>query len=175
MEAIIRGCLDGVIPARVAAVIAPSLEVPAAVRAHELGIDVRIAPPKNEDALIANLADIDWVCLAGFLRLLPVDVIRSHPGRVLNIHPALLPKFGGKGMYGQHVHEAVIAAGERESGCTVHFVSDVYDEGAIIAQKNCEVRDDDSADSLAARVLKLEHQAYVEALSSLIHGRNSES
>jgi phosphoribosylglycinamide formyltransferase-1 len=106
--------------------------------------------------------------LAGYLRLLPVEVLRKFPGRVLNIHPALLPKFGGKGMYGRHVHEAVIASGDSESGASVHLVDERYDEGQVLVQRRCSVLPDDTPQSLAARVLKEEHLAYVEALQRLL-------
>jgi phosphoribosylglycinamide formyltransferase-1 len=104
--------------------------------------------------------------------VLPLEVLSLFPNRVLNIHPALLPKFGGKGMYGHHVHEAVLAAGEAESGCSVHFVNERYDEGAVILQKVCPVLPDDTPDTLAARVLVLEHQAYPEALAKVIRDRS---
>lgn len=110
----------------------------------------------------------DFICLAGFMKLLPSEVLRAFPNRVLNIHPALLPKFGGKGMYGHHVHEAVLAAGEKESGCTVHLVTDQYDEGEILVQLCCPVRATDTPESLAARVLELEHRAYPEAVRLLM-------
>ncbi|HSI73564.1 MAG TPA: formyltransferase family protein, partial [Fimbriimonas sp.] len=92
------------------------------------------------------------------------------PNRVLNIHPALLPKFGGKGMYGRRVHEAVLAAGETESGCTIHLVTPVYDEGPIILQKTCPVLEGDTPETLATRVLQVEHEAYPEALAKVIRG-----
>ena len=111
------------------------------------------------------------VCLAGFLRLLPEEVLRSRP--VLNIHPSLLPKFGGKGMYGLRVHEAVIQARETESGCTVHRVTPVYDEGEVVVQMRCPVMAEDTPESLAARVLELEQQAYPEAVRRICHGRPS--
>lgn len=99
------------------------------------------------------------------MRLLPSEVLERYPNRVLNIHPALLPKFGGKGMYGMHVHKAVVEAEESESGCTVHYVNERYDEGAIILQLRCEVRPTDTPEDVAARVLKLEHKAFAEALA----------
>ena len=166
MEAIIRA-----FPDHVRVVVAPKEDLPAVAKARDLGIPVVIAPPDQPDILISTLKEVHWVCLAGYLRLLPVAVLESHPNRVLNIHPALLPKFGGKGMYGLHVHTAVLAAGEQSTGCTVHYVSEHYDEGAIILQKQCAVFADDTPETLAARVLNLETQAYVEALQKLInHG-----
>ena len=100
---------------------------------------------------------VDLVVLAGFLRLIPPDLVRAFPDRILNIHPALLPKYGGKGMYGHHVHTAVIAAGEVESGITIHRVNEHYDEGTILFQATCPVLPDDTPDTLAQRIHALEH------------------
>ena len=124
-------------------------------------------------ALMDALSSCSIVCLAGFLRLLPTEVLNGFPGRILNIHPSLLPKFGGKGMYGIRVHEAVLAAGENESGCTVHLVSEHYDEGAILLQRRCAVLPDDTPETLAARVLKEEHIAYIQAIKDMIHAQRS--
>lgn len=109
--------------------------------------------------------DVDLVIMAGFLALwtLPAEWLPPH-GRVMNIHPALLPKFGGKGMHGHHVHEAVLAAGEKESGCTVHYADNKYDNGPIIVQKRVPVLATDTADTLAARVFEQECIAYPEAI-----------
>jgi phosphoribosylglycinamide formyltransferase-1 len=101
---------------------------------------------------------IDLVVLAGYLRLVPAPVIASYRGRIINIHPALLPAFGGKGMYGRRVHEAVLASGAQESGATVHLVDEEYDRGAVLAQARVPVLPDDTADTLAARVLAAEHR-----------------
>ncbi len=114
-------------------------------------------------------ADVDLVCLAGFLCLLSIPVNFNY--RVLNIHPALLPAFGGKGMYGHHVHEAVIAGGCKVSGCTVHFADQTYDTGQILVQRSCPVLDTDTPDSLAARVFQQECMAYPEAISLISQGR----
>lgn len=100
---------------------------------------------------------IDLVVLAGFLRLIPADLVKAFPERVINIHPSLLPRHGGRGMFGQHVHAAVIAAGEKESGITIHYVNDRFDEGEHIAQFKCAVMPGDTADTLAQRVHELEH------------------
>ena len=111
-------------------------------------------------------AQADLVILAGFLTKLHIP--SDFTGRVLNIHPALLPAFGGKGMHGKHVHQAVIAAGETTSGCTVHYADQSYDTGPIILQKSCVVLADDTTESLAARVFELEKEAYPEAIQRLI-------
>lgn len=103
---------------------------------------------------------IGLVVLAGFMRLIPADMVRAYPQRILNIHPALLPKYGGKGMYGMHVHRAVITAGERESGITIHYVNERYDEGEHLFQASCPVLPDDTPESLAERVHALEHAHY---------------
>ncbi|MGH7465065.1 MAG: phosphoribosylglycinamide formyltransferase, partial [Longimicrobiales bacterium] len=104
--------------------------------------------------------NIDLIALAGYLRLVPAAVIDRFRGRIVNIHPALLPAFGGAGMYGRHVHEAVLAAGCRVTGATVHYVDEVYDEGRIIAQWPVPVLPGDVAETLAARVLRVEHRLY---------------
>ena len=114
----------------------------------------------NEILDLLELLKIDLVVLAGFLWLVPEDLIRAFPDRIINIHPALLPKYGGKGMYGRHVHEAVLANREKESGISIHYVNEIYDEGKIIFQARCEVRSDDTPDSLAQRIHYLEYQHY---------------
>lgn len=108
------------------------------------------------DALAAHR--IDLIVLAGYLKLVPPPVVERFRGRIVNIHPALLPGFGGPGMYGHRVHEAVIASGQRTSGATVHLVDEVYDRGAILAQERVPVLPGDTADTLAARVLEVEHR-----------------
>ncbi len=115
---------------------------------------------------------IDLIVLAGFLMLVPAALIRAFPRRIINIHPALLPKYGGPGMYGEHVHEAVAAAGEAESGITIHFVDERYDEGEIIYQATCALENTDTATDIAQKVLRLEHAHFPgvvgEVLSSLV-------
>jgi len=112
--------------------------------------------------------EIDLVCLAGFLRILDPIFIGNYRNCILNIHPALLPAFGGQGMYGHHVHEAVIASGAKFSGATVHMVTPETDVGPIIRQGVVEVADDDTSDSLAAKVLKIEHQIYPEGIKLVL-------
>ena len=101
--------------------------------------------------------NIDLVVLAGFLWKVPANIVQAFPGRIINIHPALLPKYGGKGMYGHFVHEAVLAAGDTESGITIHFVNEKYDDGGVILQERCAVSPDDTPESLAKKVQALEH------------------
>ncbi len=103
---------------------------------------------------------VDLIVLAGFLWLIPPYLVHAYPGRIVNIHPALLPKYGGKGMYGHHVHEAVKAAGDLESGITIHYVNENYDEGSIIYQAAVRLDPDDSPAQIAERVLRLEHGNY---------------
>ena len=128
-----------------------------------------IARPDDGPALVKLLEahHIDCIALAGYLKLVPREVIARWSGRIVNIHPALLPKFGGAGMYGRRVHEAVIAAGEKESGATVHQVNDEFDRGAIIAQERVPVEPADTPATLAARVLAAEHRLYPRTLHAL--------
>jgi phosphoribosylglycinamide formyltransferase-1 len=108
------------------------------------------------------------VVLAGFLWLVPAYLVKAFPRRILNIHPALLPKFGGKGMYGHHVHEAVKAAGETETGMSIHFVNEHYDDGDIVFQAKCPVAMEDSPEDIARNVLALEHSYYPEIIEQVI-------
>ena len=116
-------------------------------------------------------AEADLVVLAGWLRLVPMSVVRAFRGRMVNIHPALLPAFGGKGMYGRHVHEAVLDSGVRVTGATVHFVDEAYDRGPILAQWPVPVHERDDAAALAARVLEVEHRLLPAAVRALAEGR----
>ncbi len=126
--------------------------------------------PATADALYAWLdrQRIDWIALAGFLKIFPVRA--AWATRVVNIHPALLPKFGGKGMYGDHVHDAVLKSGDKKSGATVHYVDERYDEGKVIAQAEVEVRVGDTVDSLATRVFEAECRLYPKILAQLVQG-----
>ena len=123
--------------------------------------------PADADELLATLADADLVVLAGYLKLLPAPVVRRFRQRAINIHPALLPAFGGPGMYGHRVHEAVLASGATESGATIHYVDEQFDRGPIIAQRTVPVLPDDSADSLAHRVLAVEHELLPQVVLEL--------
>ena len=170
MRAIIRACQTSEIDASVELVLANLSSAPALVFAAELGVPTQVCPAGEQFAgsLISAASGVDLLCLAGYLRLIPAEVVSHFRGRMLNIHPSLLPKFGGKGMYGIHVHEAVLAAGEAESGCTVHRVSEVYDAGDIVTQLRCPVLPDDTAETLARRVLELEHLAYAAAIKQVL-------
>lgn len=124
-----------------------------------------------ETDLVLNLLKAEnpaLIVLAGFLWLLPDIIIRNFPGRIINIHPALLPKYGGRGMYGSKVHEAVVAAGEKESGITIHYVNEKYDEGDIIFQARSPVLPDDTPETLAQRIHELEYRYYPEVIEKLL-------
>ena len=122
------------------------------------------------DAYIKELKEkeINWIVLAGFLWKLPAILIKTYAGRIINIHPALLPQYGGKGMYGKTVHEAVLAAKEKESGISIHYVDELYDHGKIIFQAKCPVLENDTADSLAQRIHALEHEHYARIIEDLL-------
>lgn len=124
----------------------------------------------RDDAYTDELkqAGIDFIILAGFLWKIPVALISAFPGKIVNIHPALLPQYGGKGMYGQFVHQAVIDHQEKESGITIHYVDDHYDHGDIIFQAKCPVLASDTADTLASRIHQLEHQHYPAVIQQLL-------
>jgi phosphoribosylglycinamide formyltransferase-1 len=113
----------------------------------------------------------DWIILAGFLWLVPKNLIAAFPGHIVNIHPALLPKYGGKGMYGMHVHQCVIDNGDKESGISIHFVNSEYDRGDIIFQARCPVLPDDTAETLARRVHALEYEFYPKIIENLVTGK----
>ncbi len=125
---------------------------------------------RDSDRIVVLLQSqaIDLVVLAGFMWLVPTSLVQAFPGRIINIHPALLPKFGGKGMFGQHVHEAVVAAGETESGITIHFVNEHYDEGQIIFQATCPVAPTDTPDEVAAKVHALEYAHYPRVVAEVL-------
>lgn len=157
---------------RIALVITNKTEAGVIRRAKNLQVPVEILPAsafkegKATDML--RRYDTDFIVLAGFLLRIPDDLLRAYPSHIVNIHPSLLPKFGGKGMYGNHVHEAVLSAGEQESGITIHFIDEHYDEGAIILQAKCPVLPNDSPATLAARVHQLEYEHYPKVIERLL-------
>ena len=141
--------------------------------AREHGIPVHITDRRTfyetEDLLgILKEQEIDLIVLAGFLWLIPSYLVRAFEKKMVNIHPALLPKFGGKGMYGMHVHEAVKASGATETGITIHFVNEHYDEGDIVFQERCAVLPEDSPADIARKVLQLEHRHFPVVIEQLI-------
>jgi len=179
MQAIIDACIAGTLDAIPAVVISNNGNSGALLRAQREGIaNYHISgkahpEPEEEDKAILNAMlkhDVDTIVLAGYMKKLGPLTLSYFPGRILNIHPALLPKFGGKGMYGIHVHEAVIAAGETETGVTIHIVDEDYDAGPIIAQTRVPVDPDDTPEALAARVLKQEHAIFPEVLQQIATG-----
>jgi len=153
--------------AKVALVASNRADSPALIRAATASIDIAHFDAANDGSQLLDLlrkSRIDLVVLAGYLKRIPAKVIREYAGRIMNIHPALLPAFGGEGMYGARVHEAVIASGVKESGVTVHLVDDEYDRGPIVAQWRVPVEPLDTPDSLASRVLAVEHVVYPRAV-----------
>jgi phosphoribosylglycinamide formyltransferase 1 len=144
-------------------------------RSHDIACAAIDGGTLGGDRLLAQLRShrIDLVVLAGYMRLIPEVVVRAYRGRIVNVHPALLPSFGGRGMYGTRVHAAVIAAGARVSGATVHFVDERYDQGAIIAQWPVPVLSGDTPQELAARVLRIEHALYPPAIVAVAQHRIS--
>ena len=155
-------------PWRIHLLIADRAGAGALARSEAAGVDARVIPTKGRD--VADVAadtlraleehDVDVIFLAGYLKLIPGPVIERYRGRILNIHPALLPSFGGQGMWGMHVHRAVVAAGARVTGPTVHLVDEEYDKGAILAQWPVPVHPADTPEAVAARVLEVEHRLY---------------
>ncbi len=142
-------------------------------RAKKLGVPsiCFTAKEMNETNRILDLLNqyqIDFIVLAGFLLKVPSNLIDAYPDKIINIHPALLPKYGGKGMYGSHVHEAVIATGEKESGITIHYVNNRYDEGQIIFQAKCDIYIDDTPETLAGKIHELEYKFFPLTIEKLI-------
>lgn len=162
---------DGTLKARIPLVIA-SRPCAGVDRARARGLNAIVRPGRIPRDVLATLLDdahADLAVLAGYLQL--VEVPERYRGRIVNIHPALLPSFGGPGMFGHHVHEAVISSGVKESGCTVHLVDDRYDSGPILLQRRCPVLPDDTPDTLADRVFEQECLAYPAAISELLERR----
>jgi phosphoribosylglycinamide formyltransferase-1 len=179
MQAIIDACKAGRLDAKPRVVISNNSGSMALQRARNEGIphyhvSSVTHPGAGEDEEILRLLKrhgVDTVVLAGYMKILGPATLRAYRGRILNIHPALLPKFGGKDMYGKRVHEAVLAAGEKQTGVTIHIVDEHYDTGPIIAQCRVPVLEGDTVDALAERVLKHEHVLYAETLQKIADGR----
>jgi len=177
LQAIIDGCKSGVIGAKVTAVISNNSDSMALERATKEGIDnYHISQKKIPDAneLDKNIMNIlnshqtDIIFLAGYMKKLGSSILEKYENRIFNIHPALLPKYGGRGMYGMNVHKAVIEAKEDVSGVTVHRVNEDYDSGDIVAQTKVKVFENDTAETLAARVLEREHTFLIEVIIDII-------
>lgn len=161
--------LGAAAPGQVVLVVSDRATAGALDRARRAGIATAHVQPPDGAALSELLRTyrIDVIALAGYLRLVPPEVTHAYAGRIVNVHPALLPQFGGAGMYGRRVHEAVLASGAAETGATVHLVDDEYDRGAIIAQARVPVMEGDTPDTLAGRVLEAEHALYPKAIEEL--------
>jgi phosphoribosylglycinamide formyltransferase-1 len=178
MQAIIDACLEGRLDATPCVAISNNSEAVALERAHKGGIpryhiSGKTHPGETEDqAILRTLRahDVDTVILAGYMKKLGPLTLQAFRGRILNIHPALLPKFGGQGMYGKRVHEAVLRAGDTVTGVTVHLVDELYDHGRILAQCEVPVLAGDTVDSLAERVLRQEHRLYPDTLRRIAAG-----
>jgi phosphoribosylglycinamide formyltransferase 1 len=179
LQALIDGCVSGQITGEIVLVISNNRKAYALERARIHQIETLVISDKEFDSetafaqeLLRQLAtrSVGLICLAGYMKKMPNDVIRTYRNHILNIHPALLPKFGGKGMYGIHVHEAVLAAGEKETGVTIHVVDEVYDNGKILAQRRMQVNLDDTPELLQQRVLEIEHQLYPETVAKIASG-----
>ena len=176
MTAILDACEKGYLQARVEVVISSNSKAKAFAKAKERKInricfDERI---RNLDATICEylrLHEVDLVLLAGFMKKIGPKMLSVFEGSILNIHPSLLPKYGGQGLYGINVHRAVIEAGEKKSGATVHLVNEYYDKGKILEQKSVIVDEDDTPETLAKKVLKIEHVLYVETVKKIIEGK----
>lgn len=157
----------------IALVVSDRASTGALQRATAWGVSTLVVPPASPGPALLELLrrhEIDLVVLAGYLKLVPSEVVGAYRGRIVNVHPALLPAFGGPGMYGGRVHAAVIAQGARVSGVTVHFVDEVYDRGPIVAQWPVPVLGDDTAETLARRVLAVEHLLYPRVVQALAAG-----
>ena len=178
MQAIIDACKQGRLNAKPRVVISNNSDSMTLTRARTEGIpcyhiSASTHPGDAEDrAILRTLQahDVDTVILAGYMKRIGPTTLNAYRGRILNIHPALLPKFGGQGLYGKQVHEAVLKAGEKVTGVTVHVIDESYDTGPILSQAQVPVLEDDTADSLAKRVLMHEHLLYVETLRKISEG-----
>ncbi|KAL8103290.1 phosphoribosylglycinamide formyltransferase, chloroplastic [Apium graveolens] len=179
-RAIYEAILDGRINGDIVVLVASKTDCGGASYARDKGIPVIVFPEKKDGSeglsphnLVIALRkyEVDYILLAGYLKLIPAELIRAYPRSILNIHPSLLPAFGGKGYYGMKVHRAVITSGARYSGPTIHFVDEHYDTGRILAQRVVPVLPTDTADELAAKVLQEEHHVYVEVAAVLCEER----
>ena len=170
----------GDIPAKIVLVVSNNPQCGALIFASEKGLenfivnDTRFPNPDTRGKLLFQAllkAEVDLICLAGYMKLLPQNIVQQYKNKILNIHPALLPDFGGKGYYGMKVHEAVLKSGAEYSGATVHFVDEKYDHGPIIAQRKVKILDTDTVEALAERVLKVEHELYPEVVKASCENR----
>ncbi|MAJ91429.1 MAG: phosphoribosylglycinamide formyltransferase [Legionellales bacterium] len=179
MTAIIDACHSGYLLAEVKIVISSNPSAKALEIANEKNIKTihfNSFPSQNINEIDVSICKVlhdnkvDIVLLAGFMKKVGPVVLEKFEGRILNVHPSLLPKHGGKGLYGMNVHREVISAGDKESGATIHLVNNEYDEGAILAQKSVIVGSKETAESLASKVLEIEHRLYVDTVKKIIEG-----
>ena len=177
-ENIIR-CFERSRLARVALVVTNKSNAYVLQRAADLGVPSRIYPKADWEtgaAVLVALREfgIDFIVLAGFLVRVPDAILEAYPRRIVNIHPSLLPKYGGRGMYGMRVHQAVLEAGEKETGITIHYIDEHYDEGTTLFQAKCPVAPDDTPDDVARKVHELEYRYYPEVIERLLReGENA--
>jgi phosphoribosylglycinamide formyltransferase-1 len=180
LQAVLDACADGCIPARVVCVISSKAGVFALERAEKADVPVLVINPRDyadqqahDAAVISALKSFDAqaVVLAGYMSILGPTLVRRYQYRIINIHPALIPSFCGKGYYGRRVHAAVLEYGAKVSGATTHFVDEGTDTGPIIMQKTVDVLDDDTPETLAARILEVEHRILVQSVALLCEGR----
>jgi len=179
-QAILEQIKKGFIPASIELCITNNPEAGIIEIAEANGIPVKICPPNdysdshafNQAILTALIeAEIDYIILAGYLKLIGRQIVDRYNNKIINIHPALLPSFGGKGMYGHHVHESVFNSGVKLSGATVHLVNNEYDAGPIVLQKSVSIEDAISDEEIAKRVLKIEHEIFPQAVKLLVEDR----
>lgn len=180
MSAIIDACEQGCISASVEIVLSNNADAKALSIAKEKRINtVYISSqthtnPEQLDAVMRNTLlkhNIDLIILAGFMKKIGPKVLSEFEGKILNIHPSLLPKYGGKGFYGMNIHRAVVDAGDKESGATIHLVCGDYDDGKILAQETVTLNEEDTPESLAKKILKIEHGLYVKTIQEIIEER----
>lgn len=154
-------------------VLSNNPKAPVLEKAQALGIDTLVFNRKefNEQQVVLEYlesVDTELIVLAGFLWLVPEYLVKAYPKKIINIHPALLPNYGGKGMYGMKVHKAVIEAGDKESGITIHFVDEIYDHGDVIIQEKCSISDDDTPETLVQKIHALEHEHFPKVIENIL-------
>ena len=179
-QAVLKAIQEKRLDAEIRLLLSNNADAGAITTANENNIPVTVISSRDfssrhlfVDAMLSvlNQHGVQLITLAGYMKKIPTEIISAYRNRIVNIHPALLPSFGGKGMYGHHVHEAVMEQGCKVTGVTVHVVDEVYDHGPIVAQRCVPVEENDTAETLAARVLKVEHQLYPEVLQLFASGR----
>jgi phosphoribosylglycinamide formyltransferase-1 len=177
MQAVINACNNGILNANPVIVISNNGDAGAVERAKEEKVPYYVfnskthpSPDDLDNAMLHALLqhEVELIILAGYMKKIGEKILKHYKGRIINIHPALLPKYGGKGMYGSRVHDAVLKSGENETGVTIHIIDEEYDTGPIIAQTAISVVDDDTVESLSKRVLEREHSFLVETIGKVV-------